>query len=177
MESYSTLFLQLQEFMPKFISGIFAIIPFLILWLLIKPVFSKIIAKSEDSSKNSSILYLGKSISVAIWITALLTVLGTWGGDISALVAGLGLTGFAIGYALKDVLVNVVAGIMIIFFKTVEINTHVSLLDVEGVVIDIDLRYTTIQGTKAKHLIPNSRLLSETITIFNKEITHNKKPK
>ena len=119
MESYSTLFLQLQEFMPKFISGIFAIIPFLILWLLIKPVFSKIIAKSEDSSKNSSILYLGKSISVAIWITALLTVLGTWGVDISALVAGLGLTGFAIGYALKDVLVNVVAGIMRIFFKTV----------------------------------------------------------
>ncbi len=177
MESYSTLFLQLQKFMPKFISGIFAIIPFLILWLIIKPVFSKIIAKSEVSSKNSSIVYLGKSISIAIWITALLTVLGTWGVDISALVAGLGLTGFAIGYALKDVLVNVVAGIMIIFYKTVEINTHVALLDVEGVVIDVDLRYTTIQGAKAKHLIPNSRLLSETITIFNKKITHNKKTK
>ena len=67
--------------------------------------------------------------------------------------------------------------IMIIFYKTVEINAHISLLDVEGVVVDIDLRYTTIQGPKAKHLIPNSRLLSETITIFNKKTITNQKTK
>lgn len=166
MENYSGLFRQLQEFMPHFISGLIAIIPFFMLWLITKPIFSKIIARSKASSKNSALIYLGKSVSIAIWITALLTVLGTWGVDISALVAGLGLTGFAIGYALKDVLVNSIAGIMIIFYKTVEINSRISLLDVEGVVIDIDLRYTTIQGDKSKHLIPNSRLLSETITIF-----------
>ncbi len=167
MENYSVLFRQLHEFMPQFVSGLIAIVPFFILWLISKPLFNKIIARSKVSSKNSALVYLGKSVSIAIWITALLTVLGTWGVDISALVAGLGLTGFAIGYALKDVLVNSIAGIMIIFYKTVKINSHVSMLDVEGIVVDIDLRYTTIADDKSKHLIPNSRLLSEKITIFN----------
>ena len=168
MENYSVLLRQLHEFLPQFISGLIAIVPFFILWLITKPIFNKIIARSKVSSKNSAIVYLGKSVSIAIWITALLTVLGAWGVDISALVAGLGLTGFAIGYALKDVLVNSIAGIMIIFYKTVEINSHVSVLGVEGTIVDIDLRYITIQDDKAKHLIPNSCLLAEKITIFNK---------
>ena len=124
--------------------------------------------EGKDIFTDPMLLITNKSVSIAIWITALLTVLGTWGVDISALVAGLGLTGFAIGYALKDVLVNSIAGIMIIFYKTVEINSHVSVLGVEGTIVDIDLRYITIQDDKAKHLIPNSCLLAEKITIFNK---------
>jgi small conductance mechanosensitive channel len=167
MENYSSLFLELQAFMPKFISGLVTFIPFCIAWLISKSIFRKIIASLKGPSKHSAIIYLGKSISVIIWIIAILTVLGTWGIDISALVAGLGLTGFAVGYALKDVLVNTIAGIMIIFYKTIEINSHIALLDVEGTVIDIDLRYITIQGAKSKHLIPNSLLLSEKITIFD----------
>lgn len=167
MENYSSLLLELQEFMPKFISGLVTLVPFCIVWLISKSIFRKVISNLKGSSKNSAIIYLGKSLSVVIWTIALLTVLGTWGIDISALVAGLGLTGFAVGYALKDVLVNTIAGIMIIFYKTVEINSHIALLDVEGTVIDIDLRYITIKGAKSKHLIPNSLLLSEKITIFD----------
>lgn len=169
MENYSILFHQIQEFMPKFISGLISIIPFFIAWIIVKSIFSKITEKLSHSTKTSAIIYLGKTASFALFIIALLTVFGTWGIDISALLAGLGLTGFAVGYALKDVLVNTIAGIMIIFYKTIEINSFISLLDVKGRVIDIDLRYTTIQDDKARHLIPNSKLLSEKITIFNEE--------
>ena len=45
-------------------------------------------------------------------------MLGILGVDIAALVAGLGLTGFALGFTLKDALSNLLAGILILFYQT-----------------------------------------------------------
>ena len=42
--------------------------------------------------------------------------LGTLGINVSALVAGLGLTGFALGFAFRDALSNVLAGVMILLY-------------------------------------------------------------
>ena len=61
MENYSLLFRQLNEFMLQFISGLIAIVPFFRLWLISKPIFNKIIACSKVSSKNSALVYFGKS--------------------------------------------------------------------------------------------------------------------
>lgn len=98
---------------------------------------------------------------------AIITVLGTWGVDISALIAGLGLTGFALGFALKDVLASCIAGILILFYRPFQLNSKITVMGVEGTVIDIDLRYTTLQNKNEKHLIPNSKLISEKITILD----------
>jgi small-conductance mechanosensitive channel len=41
------------------------------------------------------------------------------------------------------------------------------VMGVEGIVIDIYLRYTTLKNENEKHLIPNSKLISEKITIID----------
>ena len=86
--------------------------------------------------------------------------------DVSAIIAGLGLTGFSLGFALKDALSSCIAGILILFYRPFKIKSTIIVMDLEGTVIDIDLRYTTLQSINKKHLIPNSKLISETITIL-----------
>lgn len=164
---YIELYKDIIDFLPTLISGVLSSIPFFIIWKISKSIMAKIIKQNQDHSKISAILLIGRTINAIIFIFAILTILGTIGIDVRALVAGLGLTGFALGFALKDVLSNMLAGIIIIFYRPLAINSHVNVLGVSGKVVNIDMRYTTVQDGNEKHLIPNAKLISEKITILS----------
>ncbi|RTK92100.1 MAG: mechanosensitive ion channel [Rickettsiales bacterium] len=166
IDTYSHLQTKILSFLPLFISGLLSLIPFVVLWLLCNSIFQTITAKNKDISKTYALSFIASTINYIIIAIAILTMIGTWGLDVRALLAGLGLTGFAVGFALKDVLANSLAGIMIIFYRPLAINSKVAVMGVEGRVVNIDLRYTTIESDQLKHLIPNSKLLSEKITIM-----------
>lgn len=152
------------ELIPQIISGLLALVPFFIGWMLFKLLFRKL--KKKDKSKSPVIVFFAKTTNVIILTMAIITVLGTWGVDVSALLTGLGLTGFALGFALKDVLSSCIAGVLILFYRPFKLHSKISTMGVEGEVIDIDMRYTTLQSGGEKHLIPNSKLISEKITIL-----------
>lgn len=168
MEKIYPLLHQLTEFLPQFIFGILALIPFFIIWVFVKVLFSRLQKKVE--AKKHVISFFAKTINILILIVAIITMLGTWGVDISALIAGLGLTGFALGFALKDVLASTIAGILILFYQPFKLYSRIIVMGVEGEVVGIDMRYTTLQNGTEVHLIPNSKLISEKVTIVKETI-------
>ena len=87
---------------------------------------------------------------------------------ISALVAGLGLTGFALGFAFKDILGNVLAGMLILIYRPFSLKDYITVSGLEGTVVNIDLRYTTLHTEGKTILIPNSVLFIESIVILEK---------
>lgn len=96
--------------------------------------------------------------------------IGKLGFDVPALVAGLGLTGFALGFALKDAISNLIAGIMIVIYKPCEIGDLIEISGAKEKIIDINLRYLTISTELGKCLIPNSLILSNKLTLFDEKI-------
>ncbi len=158
---------QLTEFGPRFFSGIMMLLVFAILWLTVHAVFARV-KKHLTPSKQYVTHFLEKICSSVIWIIAIISILGTWGVDVRALVAGLGLTGFALGFAFKDVLSNALSGVMILLYQPFKLHDHIKALGVTGEIITIDMRYTTIKDGSEKHLLPNAKLLSEKVTILQK---------
>ena len=98
-------------------------------------------------------------------IVGVVTALGTVGIDITALVAGVGLTGFALGFALKDIVSNVLSGILIIIYKPFRHGDGIKVSSFEGTVTNIDLRYTTLDTEGAQIFVPNSLLFTNAITV------------
>ena len=96
------------------------------------------------------------------------TALGTSGFNVSALVAGLGLSGFVLGFALKDVLANVVAGALILSYRPFRTDDRVSVAGFEGLVTEIDMRYTTIQADDRRILVPNSTVMTSPVSVFKR---------
>jgi len=166
MENFITLLEQAKLLAPGFALGLASIIPFIILSILIKFIFRKISNKKTYSSKRHIILFIAKLLQVVIWIIAIITALGTFGIDVSAIIAGLGLTGFALGFALKDVLSSSIAGAMIMLYQPFKLNDRISVMGITGKVINIDMRYATLQNEDGTHLIPNSKLISEKVSII-----------
>lgn len=106
--------------------------------------------------------------TILIFVGAILAF-SKLGFDVTGIVTGLGLTGFALGLALKDAISNLVAGVMIVLYKPIKLGDRIEVANSRGEVVDLNLRYITIKDDGATHLIPNSLFLNDKITINNIE--------
>ena len=110
---------------------------------------------------------LARTSSITLIIFGFITALGTLGVNVSALVAGLGLTGFALGFALKDTISNLLSGILILLYQPFKIGNTITVSGYAGEVVSIDLRYTELDGEGNRILIPNSKLFTDPITVLH----------
>ena len=108
---------------------------------------------------------MARAARIGILILGLITALGTLGLDITAIVAGLGLTGFALGFALKDTISNLLAGVLILIYRPFKIGDTIKVAGFEGEVKAIDLRYTTLASEGDQVFIPNAKLFTDPITV------------
>lgn len=107
-----------------------------------------------------------------IFIVAIIVALGNLGVDTGALVAGLGVTGFVLGFALKDTLSNFAAGTMIMLYRPFDVGHFVEISGKSGVVRDLTLVSTMMTTTDNKRItIPNSAVWGTSITNFSAEAT------
>jgi small conductance mechanosensitive channel len=98
---------------------------------------------------------------------ALLAALDQLGVQIAPLIAGLGVAGLGIGFALQGVLSNVMAGLSIIFTKPYRVGEHISLLGVHGDVVKIDIFTTTLlHPDRSRVVIPNRKIVGEILHNF-----------
>ncbi len=105
---------------------------------------------------------------ISILAFGTVTALGTLGINVSALVAGLGLSGYALGFALKDTISNLLAGVLILVYYPFDIGNYIVVSGEEGKVTHIDFRYTTLENNDKIILIPNSLVFAKTVSILKK---------
>ncbi len=140
---------------PRLIVSLIILFTFLALAFILNIITVKI-GRGKDTDKSKVFKLIGSSLKVITIIIGLITALGTLGIDVTAMVAGLGLTGFALGFALKDALSNLLAGALILFYHPFGCGDKIKVSGCEGVVTDINLRYTKLQNDNIEFLIPNS---------------------
>ena len=123
------------------------------------------VARSQDPGRQDVINLLAEIARLALLVFGAVTALGTVGVNISALVAGLGLTGFALGFAFRDALSNILAGVLIVFYHPFRRGDHLAVMGLEGTVTGIDLRYTTLKRDDKTFLIPNATLFTNPLSL------------
>jgi small conductance mechanosensitive channel len=146
---------------------IFAVVVILAFFYVLSKISKRAIAKASvrlnlDGHLSSLI---ARSVSITLMLFGLVTALGTLGINVSALVAGLGLTGFALGFALKDIISNLLSGVLILLYRPFKIGNTIKIAGFEGEVVAIDLRYTELNSEGEKILMPNSKLFTDPITV------------
>ena len=139
---------------------------FILFWVsgaILKIIVRRIM--NEKSPHANIARVLSGIVKNIMLILGLITALGTLGVNISAIVAGLGLTGFAFGFAFKDMLSNFISGILIFIYEPFRLGDTIEVEGKIGKVIDINLRYVTIEAEDQKVLVPNSISVSKVIAV------------
>jgi small-conductance mechanosensitive channel len=148
--------------------AIFIFLLFLGLAKGLKKVILKL-GRTTEPGKARIVKLLGSIVKTITIIIGTITAMETLGIDVTALIAGLGLTGFALSFALKDALSNILAGILLLFYQPFGIGDRITVTGCEGEVVDINLRYTNLKGTDKIYLIPNSTCFSNWVAINEKK--------
>ena len=147
---------------PEAIAGLIVFIIFCFIGIGAKWLISRNI---KNRQKKIVLNFIGRAVKFLFIIIGLIIALGTVGVSVTSLVTSLGLVGFAVSYAMKDMLTNVMAGALIIFNNTIKVGDELTVGSNTGEVTNIDLRYTTLEAADSIKLIPNGKLLTETSSI------------
>ena len=101
----------------------------------------------------------------AVWAIGILVAADVLGFEPGAVITGLGLTGLALGFALKDIISNFVSGIIILGLRPFEIGDEIVVGPTEGTVQRIELRATEIRTYDGRLvLVPNAELFTSRVT-------------
>ena len=90
------------------------------------------------------------------------------GFNLTAFLAGLGIAGITIGFALQDVTKNFIAGVLMLIQQPFEIGETIEVGGYTGTVLAIDLRATQLHTADGRLvLIPNGEVFVSPITNFS----------
>lgn len=138
----------------------------------------KVVGKVEVKMDETVQIMIRRIVSAAIYIVGLMLVIlqiPQLHSLATAMLAGAGIAGLAIGYAAKDSLSNFTSGIFIAIFQPFRVGDLVDFKGDHGQIEDLTLRHTIIRTTDNRRIIvPNSVMSTEPIinwSIKEPEIT------
>jgi small conductance mechanosensitive channel len=106
---------------------------------------------------------------VGVMALGVLVALGVMGINAAALVASLGLISVGIGFALKDVIENFIAGIILIFQRPFVVGDVVRFGETEGTVEDVRVRDTIIRTYDGRQVfVPNANIFTAAVINNNR---------
>jgi small conductance mechanosensitive channel len=124
-------------------------------------------ASCERSSLDLSVLLKDILVSAsggAVMILGFLMALSQIGISLGPMLAGLGVAGFIVGFALQDTLGNFAAGAMILIYQPYDVDDFVEVTGASGLVKKMNLVSTTITTFDNQTLvIPNSKIWGDVI--------------
>ncbi len=135
--------------------------------------FSKLVQKGAERALTASRLQIShllrrmvvSTIRNLVVIVGILLAISQLGISLGPLLAGLGIAGFIIGFALQDTLSNFASGIMILLYRPFDVGDVVDAGGVSGKVSHMSLVNTTFMTfDNQKLVVPNNIIWGAVIT-------------
>ncbi len=160
---------QLIETICRALPGIFAGLGIIIVFFIAAAASRRLLYRLSvrvDEEKRPLVDLTGEAVRYTVVVIGVITGLGTMGIDVSALIAGLGLSGFAVGFALRDALSNLIAGVLILIYQPYRHGDVITVAGNSGKVIAINFRYTVVkaEGGAVIH-VPNGTVFSNSVSV------------
>jgi small-conductance mechanosensitive channel len=130
---------------------------------------------ARTNTKADDIIFdlLNRFSGAILYVTAMILALDIIGINVMPFIAGAGVAGIAIGFAAKDTLSNLIAGVLLIIDRPFEVGDRIEVWSAPrgsaswGDVIDIGLRATKIRTTdNIVIIIPNNEIMKRDIVNY-----------
>jgi small-conductance mechanosensitive channel len=107
---------------------------------------------------------IGAIIRYAVLLIGLLIIIQTVGIDLTTLNVLAGAVGLGVGFGLQNVVANFIAGLILLFERPIKIGDRIEVSGIEGAVVAIRARATTVvTNDNIAIIIPNSSLTSQNV--------------
>lgn len=112
--------------------------------ILIMKIISSKMKKGKHKRRYTVIKLVESIVKYIIILIAIFVVLGAWGIDVTAALAGVGIVGLVVGLGAQDLIKDLIAGIGIVIDDQYDVDEVVEINGFKGRVMEIGLRTTRI---------------------------------
>jgi small conductance mechanosensitive channel len=153
---------------PNFLVTVFTVILILFVFKLLAMLSERLVRKVIASSLTniSELLreFFENMVSKLVMLIGILVALAHVGVQIGPLLAGLGVVGFIVGFALQDTLSNFASGVMILIYKPFDTGDIIEAAGQKGTVSNMTLVSTSVMTFDNQILIiPNNKIWGDII--------------
>ena len=164
-----TFFEEFIQFIPNLIVAIIIFIAALYVGSLAGRAVATALARRKQPVDPELAMLLSRVTRWTIIVIGTIWALNQVNFNVTGFVAGLGIVGFTIGFALKDVAENFVAGILLLIQQPFDIGDAIEVNGYSGIVTDIKVRDTTMRTWDGLLvIIPNATVYTNAITNYSK---------
>lgn len=154
--------------LPDLILKFLAFLLILFIFRALSHITKRLVASALNKSASdfSTLLkdVLTSTSGAIVMLVGILVALSQVGVSLGPALAGLGVAGFIVGFALQDTLGNFAAGGMILFYRPYDVDDFVEVAGAVGLVKKMTLVSTTINTFDNQTLIiPNSKIWGDVI--------------
>ena len=165
----------IKIFLEKIIHTSFvkSIIVVLISFIIYKTIVYLVVKGSKNLTSKRGKTYLKMIKSVFRYVILLLTVfvlLQINGVNVSSMLAGVGIISVIIGFAIQDVLKDIIKGFDIISDKYFQVGDVIKYGDIEGKVLAIGLKTTKIEDVRSFNTISIANRNIEQVEVVSNSI-------
>ncbi|HSM72134.1 MAG TPA: mechanosensitive ion channel [Anaerolineales bacterium] len=167
METFLDTFIEnLIKGIPNLLTALLILIGSLYLARVLSRVFRRVL-DARDAPEGVTHL-LAQLTYGAVIVFGIITAMQRF-FDVTAFLAGLGILGFTVGFALQDVMKNFAAGIILLIQQPFHTGEFIGVGGFDGQVLEIDLRATEIRALDGRIVsIPNADVLSNPIINYTR---------
>jgi len=158
----------LMELGPRIVFKLFLFVLIIYVFIKLSKLVQKGIERAMDASGSNfsrlfkdMVLSISRNIVIGIGVLIALSQLGI---TLGPLLAGLGIAGFIVGFALQDSLSNFASGMMILFYRPFDVGDTIETGGLRGKVNNMSLVNTTIRTfDNQSMIIPNNKVWQDVI--------------
>ena len=158
------------ESISKFFNIIYGLFFTLMLYKVVNTVATIKLSEISDNRVKNEMINVGiKILNFVIILIGVLIALYFAGVNLTAVLSGLGIGGFAVAFAAKDTISNFFGTLSILFSNVFSQGDWIVVGKDEGVVVEIGLRVTTIRTfDNALIAIPNGTFATSDVKNWNR---------
>lgn len=110
--------------------------------------------------------YISTTLLIVVGMVAVLALFGI---SVVPMFTALGVGGLAVALAFQDTLANVFSGLNLTLARQIRVGDYIQVLELEGFVVDIGWRATTLRAPDGPQIfIPNKKLAESVMVNFNR---------
>jgi len=162
------------NFIISFSSPIIIIVGGIVLYNIASIILSKIVLRGktelEVKKRKTIIQLINNIVKYVIIVIALIWILDIYNVDTTGFMAGLGIAGIVVGFALQDAIKDIIGGINIILENYFIIGDQVKYNDFQGIVIEFGLKSTKIQASNGEVLVLSNRSVDKIVNLSMKSL-------
>jgi small-conductance mechanosensitive channel len=156
---------QAAEVIPKVISAVVIFIVTIISSGFIAKWIQRITKKKITNHETLQLIF--RITRWTVLVVGTIVALDQVDFDVTGFIAGLGVAGFTIGFAMQDMAKNFISGLMLLYRQPFSVGDRVGIADFKGIILDINVRDTvleTLDGEKV--IIPNQEVFENPIVNY-----------